>query len=217
MSLPSACFTEVTPRKSPGLMSASATGCVNTISVLSPSPTLVFPSTTKLFPSTAVIVPRTRVWASASFRPMPSASSAAVKNALLRRLDAIFAHRDARRDQLAVVVHARAGEDGFAGLEVGAGAVLESEVLRLRRHQDLLLAVLVLERELVAAAHLRAAFDVGVGHHRVGDRIPRAVHLRHLRPERVHALRHQATIGVLGRGHADVAAGLEVGRRSLLG
>src|SRR6185503_15097878 len=169
MSLPSACFTEVTPRKSPGLMSASATGCVNTISVFSPSPTLVFPSTTKLFPSTAVMVPRTRVWASAWFRPMPSASSAAVKNALLRRLDAIFAHRNARRDQLAVVVHARTGEDRFAGLEIGAAAVLERVVLGLGRHQDFLLAVLVLERELVAAGDLRAALDVGIGHHRVRD------------------------------------------------
>src|SRR6185295_7228117 len=209
MSLPSACFTEVTPRKSPGLMSASVTGCVNTISVLSPRRTGVFPSTTKPFASSAVIFPRTRVWASASFRPMPSASSAAVKNALLRRLDAIFAHHHARRDQLAVVVHARAGEDRFAGLEVGAGAVGEGVVLGLRRHQDLLLAILVLERELVAAAHLRAAFDVGIGHHRIRDRIPRAVHLGHLRPERMHALRHQAAIGILDRGHADEASGLE--------
>src|SRR5688572_16642162 len=127
---------------------------------------------------------------------MPSASSAAVKKALLRGLDAIFAHGDAWGDELAALI-ARTGEDRLAGLEVAPAARHEDEELRFRRHQDFLLAVLVLERKFVAAAHMRAAFEVGVGHHRIGNRIPRAVHLGHLRPERVHPPRDQAAVRAL--------------------
>src|SRR5687768_2208579 len=218
MSLPSPCFTEVTPRKSPGLMSERAIGLAKTISVLSPTVTCEASPrasvTERTLPSNAAMVPRTRVgaWASAAV----AAATRTIAKTLLRRIDAILAHRDALRDELAALV-ARAGEDRRAGLEVGAAAGRESEELGLARDQDLLLAVLVLERELVAAAHLRGAFDVGVGHHRIGDRVPCAVHLGDLRPELVHAPGHEASIRALDRGHADVAARLEVRRGGLLG
>src|SRR5687768_4343918 len=91
---------------------------------------------------------------------------------LLRRLDAVLAHRHPLRRELAVGAGARAAEDGLARLQVRAAARDEAEILGLRRHQDLLLAVLVLQRELVAAAHLRGAGHIGVGHQRVGNRIP---------------------------------------------
>src|SRR5687767_2398610 len=157
-------------------MSDSAIGLVKTISVLSPSRIRSFPSTVIALPSNSVIVPRTRVgvWARVAV------TTTSNKRKLLRRLDAIFAHRDALRDELAVLL-ARAGEDGLAGLEIGARARREGVVLGLRRDQDLLLAVFVLERELRAGADLRGALERRVRHHRIGNRIPRRMHLRHLR------------------------------------
>src|SRR3954469_6691745 len=97
---------------------------------------------------------------------------------LLRRLNAVLADRDARRDELAVAFDARAAEDRFTGLEVGARAGHEGDDLGVLVDQDLLLAILVLEGELVAAARLSIGCDVGVGHEGVGRRIPGAMHLR---------------------------------------
>src|SRR2546421_1157736 len=145
--------------------------------------TRALPSTVMVSPSTAVILPRTRAGAWAAALAATRITSSA---SLLRWLDAIFAHRDARRDELAIGFDARAAEDGLARLEVGAGTRHEGHHLGFRGHHDLLLAVLVLERDLVAAARLSDAGDVGVGHHRIRSRIPRAVHLRHLRPDGMH-------------------------------
>src|SRR5260221_9303033 len=113
-------------------------------------------------PSTAVIFPRTRVgsWAAALTAARSSTSAS-----LLRRLDAIFADRHARRHELAVALDTRPAEDGLARLEVGARSRHEGHHLGLGGHHDLLLAVLVLQRDLVAAACLRDAGDIGVGHH----------------------------------------------------
>src|SRR5436309_13482001 len=136
--------------------------------------TRALPSTVIVSPSTAVILPRTRVgaWAAAV-----AAASTRRSASLLRRLDAIFAHRHARRHELAVAFDARAAEDCLAGLEIGARPWHEGHDLGLRRHQNFLLAVLVLERDLVAAAHLCGARDVGVGHQRVRSRVPGTMRL----------------------------------------
>src|SRR5256885_11913060 len=99
-------------------------------------------------PLTAEMTPRTRSCADA-----PSATNARRRVSLLRRLDAIFAHRNALCQEL-VAFHAGAGEDRLARLQVGARAGHEVVVLGFGVHQDLLLAVLVLERELAAVAHL---------------------------------------------------------------
>src|SRR5262245_25243107 len=152
MSLPSACFTEVTPRKSPGLSSESAIGWVKTISVFSPTRTCVLPSTVMTSPPAAVIVPRTRVCASAAV--LASASATPARKSLLRRLDAIFAHRHSRGVEHAVLL-ARGGEDPLARLQVGLRARHESHDRRARRHQDFLRAALVVHGDLVAAARLR--------------------------------------------------------------
>src|SRR5436305_1915183 len=109
------------------------------------------------------------------------AARARTSATLLRRIDAIFAYRDALGHELAVVAHARAGEDVRAGLEVVARPGPEGVVLGLGVHQDLLLAFLGFHGELATAARLRDVLDVGIGHHRVRDRVPGAVHLRHLR------------------------------------
>src|SRR5258706_1144902 len=144
-------------------MAASAIGCVSPISVFSPMRTRVLPMEIRS-PSTAVILPRTRVgsWAAAL-----TAASSSTSASLLRRLDAIFADRHTRRYELAVALDTRPAEDGLARLEVGAGSRHEGHHLCLGGHHDLLLAVLVLQRDLVAAACLRDAGDVGVGHHRI--------------------------------------------------
>src|SRR3954469_10428661 len=91
----------------------------------------------------------------------PCSARSPARARLLRRVDAVLAHHDARRDELAVVAHARAGEDVLARLEVFPTAVVESVVLGFRRGQDLLLAVLVLHGELGAAADLCHAGDGG--------------------------------------------------------
>src|SRR6185436_669501 len=114
-------------------MSPSTIGCMKRSSVLSPTRTFLL-ATEISSPLTAVITPRARSCAEA-----PSATSARSRARLLRRLDAIFAHRDALREEL-VAVHAGAGEDRFALLEVGARAGHEVVVLGLGVHQDLLLA-----------------------------------------------------------------------------
>src|SRR5207302_77935 len=88
---------------------------------------------------------------------------------LLRWIDAIFAHRHAPGHELAVVAHACAAEDRRTGLQVGAAAGREVVVLGFRRHQDLLLAVLVLERELLAAARLREGGGRGEGKQDKGE------------------------------------------------
>src|SRR5581483_3614588 len=66
---------------------------------------------------------------------------------LLRRVDAVLADDDAAGGELAVVAHLRAGEDGGAGLQIRAGAVVEVVVLGVGVRQDLLLAVLPLHGE----------------------------------------------------------------------
>src|SRR5437868_13317367 len=105
------------------------------ISVLSPRCTCVFWSTVIMSPCTSVILPRTRVGACAATALAARARTSAT---LLRRIDAIFAYRDALGHELAVVAHARAGEDVRAGLEVVACPGPEGVVLGLGVHQDLL-------------------------------------------------------------------------------
>src|SRR5438045_6170131 len=103
-------------------------------------------------------------------RVSPTARSSAASRArrpdasLLRRLDAVLADRDALGHELAVAFDPCAAEDGLAGLEIGSRAGDERHHFSLRRDQDLLLTVLVLERDLVAAARLRGTRDIGVGH-----------------------------------------------------
>src|SRR5215212_8298292 len=82
-------------------------------------------------------------------------------NSLLRGLDPVLAHGHARRDELAIAFHPRAAEDRLARLEIGARARHEGHDLRVLGDEDLLLAVLVLERELVATARLRIRRYVG--------------------------------------------------------
>src|SRR5258706_9072692 len=180
-------------------MSASAIGCVYTISVFSPMRTLVL-SMEIMSPSTAVILPRTRVgsWAAALTAARSSTSAS-----LLRRLDAIFADRHARRHELAVALDTRPAEDGLARLEVGAGSRHEGHHLCLGGHHDLLLAVLVLQRDLVCRLLLEKKKDVGVGHHRIRGRIPCPVHLGHLRSNGMDFLGHHAAVGSLHRRDAD--------------
>src|SRR5688572_20916101 len=175
-------FTEVTPRKSPGLMSVSAIGCVNTISVWSPMVILSSFCNVRVPPSNAATVPRTRVCAWAAVPRTSNASS----SALVRRLDAIFAYVKALDHDPAVGFLARVGPDGFARLEVGARAGHEGDDRRARRHQHGLRAALVVERDLVAAARLRQAVEVGVGHGRVRLQVPGEVPGLRLRRDRVH-------------------------------
>src|SRR5687768_12995862 len=148
--VPSGRFCEVTPRKSPGLMSASEIGFANTISVFSLIRTRSLPFTVMALPSTAVIVPRTRVCADAQL----AANTSARNTTLVRRLDAILAHVEALDHDLAAFL-ARVGPDPFAGLQVGARAWIEGDDRRARRDEDLLRSALVVERDLVAAARLR--------------------------------------------------------------
>src|SRR6188474_291341 len=117
------------------------------ISVLSPT-RICLPATLMVLPSTAEMTPRTRSCACAAAQV---ASAAKRRAGLLRRLDAILAHGDALCQQL-VAVDAGTGEDRFALLQVGARAGNEVVVLGVGVHQDLLLAVLVLQGELVAFA-----------------------------------------------------------------
>src|SRR5256885_15712887 len=111
-------------------------------------------------PSMAVILPRTRAGACAA---AVSAATRSTSATLLRRIDAIFAYRDAAGHELAIVGDPRCREDRCARREIRTSTVDERVVLGLRCHQDLLLAVLVFHGELVAAARLRDVFDVGVG------------------------------------------------------
>src|SRR2546425_11854697 len=97
--------------------------------------TCVLPSTVTMSPATAVILPRTRVgaWAAAV-----AAASSRRSATLLRRLDAIFAHRHACRHELAIAFDPRAAEDRRPRLEIGPGPRPEGHELGLGRHQDLL-------------------------------------------------------------------------------
>src|SRR4051812_33551483 len=114
------------------------------ISVLSPRRTFVFWSTTNTSPRRSVILPRTRVGACAAAVAAATRSSSA---RLLRGIDAIFAHGHPAGHELAVVTDACAAEDRGARLEIFARARTERVVLGLGRHQDFLLAVLVLHGE----------------------------------------------------------------------
>src|SRR3954453_4658806 len=124
-------------------------------------------------------------------------------NSLLRGLDPVLAHGNAGRDELAVALDLRAGKDGLAGLEVCARAGHEGDDLRVLVHQNLLLAVLVLEGELVTAARLGVGADVGVGHEGVRRRIPGAMHLRYSVSECLTFLRYQPAAGSLDRRPDD--------------
>src|SRR3954471_6683158 len=79
-------------------------------------------------------------------------------------LDAALAHLDAVRDQLAVALDARVGPDRLAFLEGRAVAGVEADDRRAAGHRDLLLAVLVLQRDLVAAGGCHRGLQVGVRH-----------------------------------------------------
>src|SRR5687767_2575201 len=163
-------------------MSARAIGFVKTISVFSLRVTRSLPSTVMALPSTALIVPRTRVCATAALAAMSSAT----KKTLVRRLDAIFADVEALGDDLAVGFLPRVGPDPFAALEVGARAGVEGDDRRARRHQNLLCPALVVERDLVAAARLRDAVQVRVGHGRFRLQVPREMPGFRLRRDRMH-------------------------------
>src|SRR5687768_16789762 len=182
-------------------MSARAIGLVKTISVFSLRVTRSLPSTVMALPSTALIVPRTRVCATAAL----AATSNATKKTLVRRLDAIFAHVEALGDDLAVGFLARVGPDPFAALEVGARAGIEGDDRCARRHENFLRSALVVEGDLVAAARLRDAVQVRVGHGRFRLQVPRKMAGFSLRRDGMHLERGHLA-GLLDRGDADVLA-----------
>src|SRR5262245_29455039 len=180
------------------------------ISVLSPMRTCVLWSTVIVLPSAAVIAPRTRVCAFAAVPKAASAIAASRASRIfmavsVRGLDAALADVQPLDDDLAVGFLARVGPDPFAGLEVGARPGVEGDDRRARRHQHLLRTALVVERDLVAAAYLRDAVQVGVRHGRVGCEVPRKVAGLGLRRDGVHLERGHLAV-LLDRGDAHVLA-----------
>src|SRR5579871_979257 len=140
-------------------------------------------------------------------------------DALHRRLQSILAVGDARRRPGSVgALLGRADEDLDARLEVSLVADHVGDDLGLRRHHDLLLAVLVLGVQHRAIDAGNRLLDIGVGHLGVGPEIPIVVPLAgpaHRFREDVNLDRLLAAIGLGHAGGADELARLDVGHGRL--
>src|SRR6267143_552821 len=91
---------------------------------------------------------------------------------LHRRQLAVQPHVDAQRGERAVRLALRDDEHRRAGLELAALGGRDGHHHGLRRHQDLLLATLVLHGHDAVVRHLDDVGDVRVGHLAVGPQIP---------------------------------------------
>src|SRR6266850_1094518 len=130
---------------------------------------------------------------------------------LHRRQLAVQPHVDAQRGERAVRLALRDDEHRSAGLELAALGGRDGHHHGLRRHQDLLLAALVLHGHDAVVRHLDDVGDVRVGHLAVGPQIPVVVPF----PDAAHALGEdvdllgdqRAFALAYGRGANEFAAG----------
>src|SRR5690242_2702916 len=230
--LPSGCGIAALPTNEPGLISASDALTTPTIAALAVSvrvcavPSVAF--TTTVLPSTFSIVPRMRMVCCADAPERPSAASTAaaatirIVSPLICLLLRVSSHRrrgiapdiDARGRQRAVRLLGRRADEHFcARLEVSLVARRVGHDRAFRSDHDLLLAVLVLEMDLVLAdrCHL---LDRRIGHGALGLEIPRPVALAgaaHGLGEDVDLPALLAAVRLRHTGDADEGALLDVG------
>src|SRR5207244_11429917 len=130
---------------------------------------------------------------------------------LHRRHLAVQPDVDARRCERAVGLALRDGEDRRAGLELAAVRGRVGHHYGLRRHQDLLLAALVLHAHDAVVRHLDDVGDVRIGHLAVGPEIPVVVPFpcaAHVLGKDVDFLGDQRAFALAhGRGADELAAG----------
>src|SRR5215472_4330703 len=135
------------------------------------------------------------------------------------RRDAVAANRDGGGFERAVVLLVGGGdEDLRAGLELALVTGDVGHDHRLRRDDDLLFSLLVLERDLVALHTFHHLRDGGVGHGAVGHQVPRPVTLAgtaHRLGEDMNLHRLLAAVRLGHAGNADKRVVLDVGERCL--
>src|SRR5215471_2915121 len=198
---PSGCGIAPLPMYDPGLMSAIValtTATTNTLSAslsVNASPMLDFANTAR--PSSFSIVPRNRIvcgcgdaacCASAAHVAAAPSSAAAIviRVGLISAIElksiasaphAVIAKCDIARLQSAVRIFRGEGQDLLTRSEIGDGFFGAGGNLGRRRHQDLLLAILVLHSESLAVLLCDQAIDCRVGHRAISRKIPRPMAL----------------------------------------
>src|SRR6516225_7973952 len=135
------------------------------------------------------------------------------------RRDAVAADRDGGSFERAVVLLVGGSdEDLRAGLELALVTGDVGHDHRVRREDDLLFSLLVLERDLVALHTFYHLRDGGVGHGAVGHQVPRPVTLAgaaHRLGEDMNLHRLLAAVRLGHAGDADERVVLDVGERGL--
>src|SRR6516162_4879622 len=135
------------------------------------------------------------------------------------RRDAVAADRDGGGFERAVVLLVGGSdEDLRAGLDLVLVTGDVGHDHRLRRDDDLLFSLLVLERDLVALHTFHHLRDGGVGHGAVGHQVPRPVTLAgaaHRLGEDMNLHRLLAAVRLGHAGDADERVVLDVGERGL--
>src|SRR5580700_131044 len=192
---PSGCGIAPLPMKSPSLISAIDAFTTATTSILSArlsvsaSPLSDFAVT--LLPSTFSITPRKRTVCGACASAAVAASAATTASAariaaiLMSGLQVGRSHR--RRGQRSVLRFLRGNDDELrARLEIGWAAGFELHHRRVRRNDDLFLAVRIFDHDGLAVDAGNGRLDVGVGHGATGLAIPRAETRRHDTLLRIH-------------------------------
>src|SRR5262245_1246998 len=136
-----------------------------------------------------------------------------------RRRETIAADRNRGRLERAVVLLVRAGnEDLGAGLELALVAGNVGHDHRLRRHDDFLFPLFILERDLVALHALDHLRHSGVGHGAVRHQVPRPMPLAgaaHRLRKDMDLHRLLAAVGLRHASDADERVVLDVGERRL--
>src|ERR1700682_1523260 len=236
--VPSGCGMAVMPTKEPCLTSAIVPLTTASTTALSATLTCnLVPSrdvTFSIWPSTLSMVPRTRTTsgdcASAAVIAIAAPMAKAALNTLcfisrsLRWLDASAPHADiavshVRCFQRSVVeLLCRGDEDFLAGLEFARRRLLEGDDDGCRRHQDLLVAVFVLDRDRLTVGAGDLFGHRGIGHRRIGLEIPGPVAFgdtAHRLGEDQDRHRLLAAVGLRHGGHGRVGVLLDVGKRGL--
>src|SRR5882672_9735498 len=133
---------------------------------------------------------------------------------LLRGLDPVFGDLHARRGDLAAGVRGHGDDRVLTGHEERAVSIHGHHDGNVARDDDLLRAVLVLERELVAVVRLHHRGDHGVGHGRAGLQVPGTVTFvgnRAVLGKQVQLTRDDLAVRALHRAGSERRSGCDVG------